>query len=126
MDGNYSSTFRSSIFPFLLCEKFSHSLFFYHLAVFHQAGMIAGIITFFQPFYLLTWIFITFKTICNLPLCHTILYPAMLRFSLVTFQTTYAWLLMITMLITNRQFIPPGANMTGSILSGIFIFNQLL
>jgi len=111
MDRNDSSTFRTGIFFFLLCKKSGHSLLLYHLAVSHQAGMVADIITFFQPLYLLTGIFRAFKTICNLPLCHAIFnlaFPAMLWFSLVTFQTACAWLSMITMFITNQAVHPTG------------------
>ena len=111
MDRNDSSTFRTGIFLFLLCKKSGHSLLLYPLAVSHQTGMVADIITFFQPLYLLIGIFRAFKTICNLPLCHALFnlaFPAMLRFSLVTFQTACAWLSMITMLITNQAVHPTG------------------
>lgn len=111
MDRNDSSAFRAGIFLCLLCQKFSHSLFFYCLAIFHQAGMVADIITFFKPLYLFTWIFKTLKAICNLPLCRTILYPAfptMLRFSPVTYQTACTRLFMITMLIANQTVHPTG------------------
>jgi len=67
--------------------------------------MVADIITFLQPLYLLTGIFRAFKTICKLPFCHTIFnpaFPAMLWFPLVTFQTTCAWLFMIAMFITDQ------------------------
>lgn len=73
--------------------------------------MAADIITFFQLLYLFAGIFRTFITICNLPLCHTIFYlalPAMLRFSLVTFQTACTWLFMIAVFITDQAVYPTG------------------
>lgn len=112
IDRNDSSTFRIGIFFFLLCKKSGHSLLLCHLAISNQAGIVADIITFSQPLYLLTGIFRAFKSICNLPFCHAIfnlVFPAMLWFSLITFQTACAWLSMITMLITNQAVHPTGS-----------------
>lgn len=74
--------------------------------------MVTGVITFFQRLYLLAGIFRTFKTVSNLPCRHTIFYPtlpAMLWFSLVTFQVTFTWFFMITVLITDQAIHSTGS-----------------
>ena len=48
MNRDNAAAFRAGVFFSLFLQKFRQSLFMYNPAVFYKAGMITGIIAFFQ------------------------------------------------------------------------------